>query len=161
MTGESYNRAPVAVTVTRGNPIVQVEKILTAAAKPGHLMQIDGNDYKTKKQASGYEPCGWLSYENTNLKTRKETPDDAYASGDVVGIVAGGNFELYAHITCGTTADLSVSIGDKLIGNNDGTLRPWVAGTDTGAPVAVALESLTVTHGTSAIVKRIHVLSLI
>jgi len=153
MTGESYTNKPVGKIINRGNPSILVEKKLTAAAKPGMLAVIDGNDYQCKPSNGTAKLVGWIGFEHTDYRFRPENYDTAYAVGDTVGIVAGGGFEVYALLTA--SAETTITDGDLLADNGDGTLK--VAGT-TDTAVAIALESKTLGQGT---VSRIAVKSLI
>lgn len=156
---ESYNVIPNGRTVVRGTPMIRQEKILTATAKAGMLMQVDGTDYKAKPQATGGMPCGWLAFEETPAAiSRPDLIDTAMVSGDVVGIV-GGDIEVVAWFT-GSAADADIVAGDMLTGNNDGTLVKWTSASTTPA-VAIAAESKTITGATPANVVKLHVKSLI
>lgn len=159
MTGESYQVKPQgAIVVRNGDRVRSVEKILTEAAKPGMLVTIDGNDYKAKKAAANTKPFGWVGFEHTDVKTRPETYETAYASGDVVAVVYGADFDIYAIATGSTTAATTFTAGDLLASNDDGTLK--AAGSDDVA-VARALETITIAQASTAATARIRVQSLI
>lgn len=173
MVGESYNRAPEGRIVVRGEPHIQVEKKLTEAAKAGMLVTCDSNDYKIKKLAANTMPIGWLSFEYTDAKTRPADFETAYASGDIVTVIAGGNFDIYAIATgeASTGNDVTINAGDYLASNGDGTLKVYSpngtvsssTATNPYPPIAVALETITIPKASGATpdTKRIVVKSLI
>ena len=142
MTGETYTRTPVGKVINRGEPLVVTEKVLTAEAKAGHLMVVDGNDYKTKKSDGTMMPAGWLSFEHTDLKFRPVSYETAFAAGDTVAVVSGGDFEVYAFATGAASTGSEITTGTLLYDNGDGTLT--AAAADGALPVARALESLSV-----------------
>jgi len=150
MTGENYTRVPTGKLVNRGEPVIQTEKILTATAKAGMLAVIDGNDYKCKPSDGTGIPVGFIGYEQTDYKYRPMDYETAYVAGNVVMVLAGGNFEIYAPVAASQT----VTIGTKLADNGNGMLK--VAGS-TDKVVAMALESKT----TTAAGERVAVESLI
>lgn len=154
MTGESYNRVPTGKIITRGEPLINVEKILTAAAKPGMLVEIDGNDYKCKPATADSKPAGWISYEHTPYNSRPDNYETELVAGDVVSVVSGGNFVIYTLVT-GGSSETTINIGDHLKSKGDGTLE---ASADAGDEVAIAAESVTISAST---VVRLHVRSLI
>lgn len=173
MTGESYNRTPEGRIVVRGEPHIQVEKVLTEAAKAGMLVTCDSNDYKIKKLTSATMPIGWLAFEYTDLKFRPETYDTAYASGDTATVIAGGDFDILAIATGEASSgdDVTINAGDYLASNGDGTLKIYspngtvasTTATNPYPPVAVALETITIPKASGATpdTKRIVVKSLI
>ena len=184
MAGDSYNTAPVGNLVVRGNPY-KVEKVLTEAVLPGHLLQIDSNDYKAKQHdgsfASAAGVIGWAGFEDASPAVRPDTMDTAYVSGNVIPVLHGGGFDLYA-IATGSTDDtnaVTFTAGDLLTSNGDGTLKlstlavtvtqsgetPFAvsAATMPARPVARALETITIAKSTAgvALTARIHVESLV
>ena len=138
MVGENYTRVPVAKLVNRGEPVIQTEKILTATAKAGMLAVIDGNDYKCKPSNGIDIPVGFIGYEQTDLKYRPSDYETAFVTGNVVMVLAGGNFEIYAPVAAAQT----IALGTKLADNGDGMLK--VAGASDKI-VARALETKTTT----------------
>ena len=156
MTGEAYARQPVGKVINRGEPLIVAEKTLTAEAKAGHLLAIDGNDYRAKKSDGTKMPAGWLSYEHTDLKFRPVDLDGTFAAGDVVAVVAGGGFEVYAFVTGKAETGSAIALGALLYDNGDGTLT--ASAPEDSLPVARALESMTVA---AAVTARIAVRSLI
>lgn len=160
MTGESYNVKPQGAIVVRGGDRVRyAEKMLTEAVKPGMLIAADtSNDYKAGKAASGSKIFGWAAYEHCDCKTRPGTYEDAYVSGDVVPIIYGADFDIYAIATGSTSAAVTINAGDLLASNNDGTLK--VAGSGDQI-VAKALETVTIAQAATAGTARITVQSLI
>lgn len=184
MTGESYNVAPNGNIVVRGNPY-KVEKVLTEAVLPGHLLQIDSNDYKAKKHDGAFTSAGgvvgWAGYEQASSAVRPESYDTAYASGNVIPVLYGGSFDIYA-IAIGegsSGADVTITAGDLLTSNGDGTLKlstlaasvtqsgetPFAVSAVTlpARPVARALETITIAKSTTETpdTQRIHVTSLV
>ena len=185
MTGESYNTAPNGNIVVRGKPETKVEKILTEAVLPGHLLQIDSNDYKAKLHdgsfASGAGCIGWAGFEDASPNVRPDTYDTAYVSGNVIPVLSGGSFDIYA-IAIGEAvggAAVTITTGDLLTSNGDGTLKlsslavtitqsgetPFAvsAATLPARPVARALETVVIAVSTTATpnTARIHVTSLV
>jgi len=184
MTGESYNAAPNGNIVVRGNP-KKVEKILTEAVVPGSLLQIDSNDYKAKLHdgsfASAAGVVGWAGYEDASPSVRPESYDTAYVSGNVIPVLFGGGFDIYAIATgeASTGSDVTITAGDLLTSNGDGTLKlstlavtvtqagetPFAvsAATMPARPVARALETIKIVKADDAtpLTSRIHVTSLV
>ena len=159
MTGESYQVKPQGAIVARGGDRVRyAEKILTEAAKPGMLVTIDGNDYMAKKAAANTHPFGWVGFEHTDVKTRPESYETAYASGDVVAVLYGADFDIYAIATGSPSADVTIHAGDLLASNNDGTLKIAESG---DVAVARALETVTIAQASTAATARIMVQSRI
>lgn len=136
MVGENYTRAPVGKIVNRGEPTIKVEKILTAGATAGMLAVIDGNDYKCKASDGTNIPVGFIGYEHTDYKFRPTNYDTPYVSGNVVMILAGGDFEIYAPVAAAQT----LVLGDNLTDNGNGMLKKAGA---TDKVIAVALETKT------------------
>jgi len=156
MAGTSYTIPPTGKIVNRGDPLINVEKVLTAVAKPGMLAVIDGNDYKVKPSNGTAKPVGWIGYEHTDYRFRPEDFEKSYGIGDTVAVLAGGDFEIYALISSST--EVTVNTGDILSDKGDGTLKIRDATSSTDYPIAMALETKTLGQGT---VSRIAVKSLI
>jgi len=156
MTAGSYTTTPIGKIVNRGEPVINVEKKLTASAKAGMLAVTDGNDYKVKPSNGTAKPIGWIGYEHTDYKFRPADYDTAYAIWDTVGIVAGGDFEIYALVTASSA--VTINTGDILADNGDGTLKLRDPASSTDFPIAMAVESKSLESGTVA---RIAVLTLI
>jgi len=150
MVGENYTRVPVGKLVNRGEPVIQTEKILTATAKAGMLAVIDGNDYKCKPSDGTNKPVGFIGYEQTDYKFRPSDYETAFVAGNVVMVLAGGNFEIYAPVAASQT----IALGDNLADNGNGMLKKACA---SDVAVAVALETKT----TTAAGERVAVKSLI
>lgn len=171
MTGLNYETTPKGNIVNKGaeNVIVNEKIISGANVKAGMLVVLDSNDYKAKLPSDTTIPVGWAGYEQTNYANRPATIDTAYSVGDVAGIISGGGFELWAFATGSTSESVTITIGDYLTTNSDGTLTKYspngtvasTTATNPYPPVAIAKESVTIAQASTAKVVRIHVQSLI
>lgn len=151
MTGESYNRIPEGRIVVRGEPVTQVEKELTENAIAGMLVTCDGNDYKAKKATSDTMPVGWLAFEYSPISTRPSTYEEEFKTGDLVTVISGGSFDIFALVTgeASTGADVTINEGTLLVSNGDGTLVPYTSEAEY-PPVARAMETVVIPKGTGA-----------
>lgn len=159
---DTYVTTPTGKIVNRGEPVICIEKKLAESAKAGMLAVVGTTDYDVKKADGTKMPFGWIGYEHTDYKFRPTSYETAYVVGDMVGIVAGGNIEVYAILDGSQT----IVAGDLLADAGNGMLVKYnpectTADTKTSAPlppVAKALEGKVTAENVTA---RIHVASLI
>jgi hypothetical protein len=122
------------VIVLRGAPEIDEQNVASAAITPGHLIEIDSNEWRPHGTAAG-AAAKVFALERDELG---KDIDEAYAIGDYV---KAGYFHQGDRVNALVASGQTITEGEFLESAGDGTLRAF----GSGVIVATAAEDATTT----------------